>query len=156
MQEIDESVKNSLRRLIGQCGSVLAASRVLGVSHSTVLFWLNGKIRHISTDVWRERVYPVLSGKCTIPADLSELRLAERCRRRLTVVVGYHHRKYLFLCPAEIPPECDSGCTGRSAVLCREAGSHPETLRHGWRCSGVFYGEYLSAERSLCSASFSG
>ncbi|MCI6287722.1 MAG: hypothetical protein MR727_03175 [Lentisphaeria bacterium] len=87
MQEIDESVKNSLRRLIGQCGSVLAASRVLGVSHSTVLFWLNGKIRHISTDVWRERVYPVLSGKCTIPADLSELRLAERCRRNVVPLV---------------------------------------------------------------------
>lgn len=87
MREIDETVKSGLRRLIGQCGSVLAASRVLGVSHSTVLFWLNGRIRHISTDVWRGRVYPVLSGESPVSAEVSGLRLAERCRRNAVPLV---------------------------------------------------------------------
>lgn len=60
MQKLDDRIRCALRRSAERCGSVLALSRLLGVSHSTVLFWLNGRIRNISTDLWLQKVFPVL------------------------------------------------------------------------------------------------
>ena len=60
MRTIDENIKKILWNAVKKQGSVLHLSRLLGVSHSTVLFWLNGKIKSISTDIWSERVYPFL------------------------------------------------------------------------------------------------
>jgi hypothetical protein len=60
MQRIDEKIHIALKRSAERCGSILALSRLLNVSHSTVLFWLSGKIRHISTDLWQQNVFPVL------------------------------------------------------------------------------------------------
>lgn len=60
MRTIDENIKKILWSAVKKQGSVLHLSRLLGVSHSTVLFWLNGKIKSISTDLWSERVYPFL------------------------------------------------------------------------------------------------
>lgn len=60
MRTIDENIKKILWNAVKKQGSVLHLSRLLGVSHSTVLFWLNGKIKSISTDIWCERVYPFL------------------------------------------------------------------------------------------------
>ena len=60
MQRIDDRIRTALRRSAERCGSILALSRLLNVSHSTVLCWLNGKIRHISTDLWLQKVFPVL------------------------------------------------------------------------------------------------
>ena len=60
MRKIDETVKRALSRLEWRCGSVYAMSKLLGVSHSTVIFWRSGRIRNISTDTWSGKVYPVL------------------------------------------------------------------------------------------------
>ncbi len=60
MRAIDENIKKILWNAIKKQGSVLHLSRLLGVSHSTILFWLNGKIKNISTDIWCEKVYPFL------------------------------------------------------------------------------------------------
>ena len=60
MREIDENIKMVLWSAVKKQGSVLQLSRILGVSHSTILFWLNGKIKNISTDIWCRKLYPVL------------------------------------------------------------------------------------------------
>ena len=60
MKEIDESIKEALRDAALESGSVLKLSRKFGVSHSTVLFWGNGRTRRIDGDVWRYKVFPVI------------------------------------------------------------------------------------------------
>lgn len=60
MQIVDDLIRCALRRAAERCGSILALSKLLEVSHSTVLFWLNGRIRNISTDIWFQKVFPVL------------------------------------------------------------------------------------------------
>jgi len=60
MKEIDETIKAALKEAVKECGSVLKLSRLMGVSHSTVLFWSSGRTRCIDGDVWRYKVFPVL------------------------------------------------------------------------------------------------
>lgn len=60
MKEIDESIRGALRDAAMEYGSVLRLSRMLGVAHSTVLFWSSGRTRRIDGDVWRYKVYPLL------------------------------------------------------------------------------------------------
>ncbi len=58
MRLIDGMIRRSLAEAVEKKGGLLAFSRRIGVAHSTVLFWLNGKTRSISSDLWRGRVYP--------------------------------------------------------------------------------------------------
>ncbi len=60
MKEIDDVIRGAIKDAVQECGSVLKLSRRIGVSHSTVLFWSNGRTRCIDGDVWRFKVYPVL------------------------------------------------------------------------------------------------
>jgi len=60
MKEIDETIKEAIKEAVRECGSVLKLSRLMGVSHSTVLFWSSGRTRCIDGDVWRFKVFPVL------------------------------------------------------------------------------------------------
>lgn len=49
---ITESIQNAIRAAIGKCGSSLSFSRSVGVSHTTVSYWLNGRTRKINSTVW--------------------------------------------------------------------------------------------------------
>ena len=49
---ITESIQNAIRAAIGKCGSSLSFARSVGVSHTTVAFWLNGRTRKINSTVW--------------------------------------------------------------------------------------------------------
>lgn len=60
MQKVDDRIRCALRQSADRCGSILALSRLIGVSHSTILFWLNGRVQNISSDIWNRKVFPVL------------------------------------------------------------------------------------------------
>ncbi len=59
--KITREIKKALEKAVDDCGSVFQLSKKLGVSHSTVLFWLNGKTSNMSGDVWYEKVKPILA-----------------------------------------------------------------------------------------------
>lgn len=50
---ITESIRNAIRTAIGKYGSLLSFSRSIGVSHTTVSFWLNRRTRKINEAVWQ-------------------------------------------------------------------------------------------------------
>ena len=58
MRLIDNMIRKSLAEAVEKNGGLLAFSKRIGVAHSTVLFWLNGKTKSINSDLWRGRVYP--------------------------------------------------------------------------------------------------
>ena len=58
--KITEEIKTAIRKYAEKCGNVYQLSKKIGVSHSTVLFWLDGKTGNISGDVWHEKLYPLL------------------------------------------------------------------------------------------------
>ncbi len=58
MRLIDNMIRKSLVEAVEKSGGLLAFSKRIGVAHSTVLFWLNGKTKSINSDLWRGRVYP--------------------------------------------------------------------------------------------------
>jgi len=60
MKEIDEGIRAALREAALDSGSVLSLSKRFGVSHSTVIFWENGRTKRIDGDVWREKVLPII------------------------------------------------------------------------------------------------
>lgn len=50
---ISESIREAIRAAIEKSGSSLSFSRSIGVSHTTVSFWLNGRTRKINATVWQ-------------------------------------------------------------------------------------------------------
>jgi len=50
---ITESIQNAIQAAIRKCGSSLSFSRMIGVSHTTVTYWLNGRTRKINSTVWQ-------------------------------------------------------------------------------------------------------
>ncbi|OGV51295.1 MAG: hypothetical protein A2X49_03785 [Lentisphaerae bacterium GWF2_52_8] len=60
MIKIDKEIKTALENASMRYGTVYELSKVIGVSHSTVLFWLNGRTKFISGDVWYEKLHPLL------------------------------------------------------------------------------------------------
>ena len=50
---ITESIQNAIQAAIRKCGSSLSFSRMIGVSHTTVTYWINGRTRKINSTVWQ-------------------------------------------------------------------------------------------------------
>lgn len=50
---ITESIQNAIQAAIRKSGSSLSFSRTIGVSHTTVTYWLNGRTRKINSTVWQ-------------------------------------------------------------------------------------------------------
>ena len=50
---ITESIQKAIRAAIRKSGSSLSFSRSIGVSHTTVTYWLNGRTRKINSSVWQ-------------------------------------------------------------------------------------------------------
>lgn len=49
---ITESIQKAIQSAIEKCGSLLSFSRSVGVSHTTVAYWLSGRTRKINSTVW--------------------------------------------------------------------------------------------------------
>jgi hypothetical protein len=49
---ITESIQKAIQSAIDKCGSLLSFSRSVGVSHTTVAYWLSGRTRKINSTVW--------------------------------------------------------------------------------------------------------
>lgn len=59
--KISPEIKVALSSLIdGNYGTPTQLARAIGVAHTTVLAWLNGKADEISGDIWYERLEPLL------------------------------------------------------------------------------------------------
>ncbi|OGV31747.1 MAG: hypothetical protein A2020_05505 [Lentisphaerae bacterium GWF2_45_14] len=58
--KITEEIKAAISKYAEKCGNVYQLSKKIGVSHSTILFWLDGRTENISGDVWHEKLYPLL------------------------------------------------------------------------------------------------
>lgn len=56
---ITESIQKAIQSAIAKCGSLLSFSRSVGVSHTTVAFWLSGRTRKINSTVW-DNLYPLI------------------------------------------------------------------------------------------------
>jgi hypothetical protein len=50
---ITESIQKAIQAAIRKSGSSLSFSRSIGVSHTTVSYWLNGRTRKINSTVWQ-------------------------------------------------------------------------------------------------------
>jgi len=50
---ITESIQKAIQAAIRKSGSSLSFSRSIGISHTTVSFWLNGRTRKINATVWQ-------------------------------------------------------------------------------------------------------
>ena len=56
---ITESIQKAIQSAIDKCGSLLSFSRSVGVSHTTVAFWLSGRTRKINSTVW-DNLHPLI------------------------------------------------------------------------------------------------
>ena len=50
---ITESIQKAIQAAVEKSGSVLSFARTIGVSHTTVTYWLNGRTRKINSTVWQ-------------------------------------------------------------------------------------------------------
>ena len=50
---ITESIRNAIQNAVKKSGSVLSFAHTIGVSHTTVTYWLNGRTRKINSTVWQ-------------------------------------------------------------------------------------------------------
>ncbi len=58
---LDDSIRRALQKAVEKHGNVLRFSRAIGVSHTTVLFWLKGKTSKINMTLWQSVVRPVIA-----------------------------------------------------------------------------------------------
>lgn len=58
--KITPELREVLRRTIIEYGNVAQFAKTVGVAHSTVLFWLNGKSPNMSERVWLKKIRPVI------------------------------------------------------------------------------------------------
>jgi hypothetical protein len=72
---ITESIQKAIQSAIDKCGSLLSFSRSVGVSHTTVAYWLSGRTRKINSTVW-DNLHPLIqeylepgSGESAYPAE---------------------------------------------------------------------------------------
>lgn len=50
---ITDSIRKAIQAAIAKSGSSLSFSRSIGVSHTTVSYWLNGRTRKINANLWQ-------------------------------------------------------------------------------------------------------
>lgn len=65
---ITESIQKALQNAIKKSGSVLSFARAIGVSHTTVTYWLTGRTRKINSTVW-QNLLPLI-GEDLNPGDV--------------------------------------------------------------------------------------
>ena len=65
---ITESIQNAIQAAIKKSGSVLSFARTIGVSHTTVTYWLTGRTRKINSTVW-QNLLPLI-GEYLNPGDI--------------------------------------------------------------------------------------
>jgi len=58
--KITDEIRNAIKEYADKCGNVYQLSKKIGVSHSTILFWLDGRTNNISGDIWHEKLLPLL------------------------------------------------------------------------------------------------
>ena len=58
--KLNADVLEAMRRAIDHYGNTAQFAKKIGVAHSTVLFWMNGKTRNISGTVWDSKVRRIL------------------------------------------------------------------------------------------------
>ena len=58
---ITETIRQAINAAIEQRGSALSFARSVGVSHTTVAYWLKGRTRKINTTIWNN-LLPLISG----------------------------------------------------------------------------------------------
>ena len=56
---ITESIQKAIQSAIDKCGSLLSFSRSVGVSHTTVAYWLSGRTRKSNSTVW-DNLHPLI------------------------------------------------------------------------------------------------
>lgn len=56
---ITESIQKAIQAAIDKSGSLLSFSRSIGVTHTTVAYWLSGRTRKINSTVWLN-LYPLI------------------------------------------------------------------------------------------------
>lgn len=57
---ITESIQQAIQTAVEKSGSLLSFAHSVGVSHTTVSYWLNGRTRKINSTVWRN-LQPLIS-----------------------------------------------------------------------------------------------
>ena len=57
---ITESIRNAIQAAVTKSGSLLSFSHSVGISHTTVSYWLNGRTRKINSTVWQS-LLPMIS-----------------------------------------------------------------------------------------------
>jgi len=58
---ITETIRQAITAAIEQSGSALSFARSVGVSHTTVAYWLKGRTRKINTTIWNN-LFPLIEG----------------------------------------------------------------------------------------------
>lgn len=61
MMTVSPPIKDALKRAANYYGNTATLAKTIGVAHSTVFFWLNGKTEKISASVWNLKVIPVIA-----------------------------------------------------------------------------------------------
>lgn len=59
--KITPQILAAVQRAVEHYGNTSQVAKVMGVAHSTVFFWLNGKTTSISGKLWQTRIRPVLA-----------------------------------------------------------------------------------------------
>ena len=57
---ITESIQQAIQTAVEKSGSLLSFAQSVGVSHTTVAYWLNGRTRKINSTVW-QNLLPLIS-----------------------------------------------------------------------------------------------
>ena len=50
---ITESIQNAIQAAVRKSGSILSFSRAIGVSHTTIAYWISGRTRKINSTAWQ-------------------------------------------------------------------------------------------------------
>ena len=58
---INDTIRQAIAAAIEQSGSALSFARSVGVSHTTVAYWLKGRTRKINATIWNN-LFPLISG----------------------------------------------------------------------------------------------
>ena len=59
--KISPQILDAVRRAINYYGNTSQVAKTMGVAHSTVFFWLNGKTTSMSGKLWQNKIRPVLA-----------------------------------------------------------------------------------------------
>ena len=66
--KLNPDILEAIRRAVDHYGNTSQFAKEIGVAHSTVLFWLNGKTTNINGTIWDKRVRRVLRKFMPAPA----------------------------------------------------------------------------------------